>query len=414
MKICKLRIVNYIRYIIYSLSDKILLNMISLPKIKVPKKEEPINQNFSNDVFVVEVDKDEIKFALYAEKDDTKIQNVYNSSIKNKGYNFELALTSDEVVDQVKDEIIKAKQLYPTKSKHLVIGISQRNVISFTTTVRIKRINSESKITQKEIEEFVSKIVNNSKAEILNEVNTNLELLNSDIIFTKVDGYITKQPEGMKGTTLEISIFVNFVNAECLEDLISFGSKVGLDLVTIATGLYAFNKTLETNMDSNYLLIDIDSATTNLGVIFAGELFYATYVSFGYSDLVEFFKGRFGQTENEAEEAINGKVLDANSMASRTQILDYFYELISIKLQNAKKVKVLPENIRIIGKESGSVEKEMLLKNLSSLNFKDEPVATNIDISAFSFYDDTVQELPNHFVKNLALAKFCLKILGNN
>lgn len=401
-------------------SDKIVITMINLPKIKIPSrksaKAEPQKQviNAGEDVFVLEIEKEELKIGLYTKKGDS-IQNIGNEVISRDNYNFENSLSVPETIEEIKLKIKNLTALYPTKSKNLIIGITQRNIISYTTTVRIKRINSENKITQKEIDDFVEKIIANCKNEVLaDKANISIELLNSDIIFTKVDGYITKEPQGMRGGTLEISIFVNFINADYLDEVITFTNNIGLNLITIASSIYAFNKALENNIDSNYMLIDINENTTNIGIIFAGELFYATYVSFGFNDLLEFIKTKHGLNTSEAVNALAGKTIDENILKSKNNLYDFYYELLSIRMQNAKKVKVLPENIKIIGKKSINTDKQLLINNLSSLNFKDEPVASVLNTDNLTFFDNTVLKVPKYsFIKNVALAKFCLKILDN-
>lgn len=389
-----------------------------MPKLNLPKKSVKNTKNtepVTNDVFVIEIDKEELKIGLYTKKDNN-IQNIGHQTIVKEKYNFENSLCTEENLNLVNSKLDKITALYPTKSKSLILGITQRNIISYTTTVRIKRINNEEKISKKEIDDFVEKIINNCKNEITGDrPDITIELLNSDIIFTKVDGYITKQPEGMRGTTLEISIFVNFINADYLEELINFANKIGLNLVTIASGIYAFNKALNNNIDSNYLLINSDYNTTNLGVVFAGELFYGTFVNFGYSDIKNYLAVKHNLNQKETEDAISQKVVDEQIIESSKKIYDYLYELVSLRLQNAKKVKLLPENIKITGKKSLAHDKQLLINNLASLNFKNEPVSSIINTDNFDFFDKSVQKVPKYsYTLNVALAKFCFNILNLN
>lgn len=116
----------------------------------------------------------------------------------------------DTTANEVSQLLNKALSHTTDKNIHdVVISIPSSKVVSKTTTIRIKRDNYEKKITAKEVQEITDKIVQNAQIEAAKkfETNTSIELLNSNVNFVKIDGYLTKDLEDKEVKDLIKDIF---------------------------------------------------------------------------------------------------------------------------------------------------------------------------------------------------------------
>lgn len=349
--------------------------MLNIPKIPVKNNKE----NSTRYVFSIDLGTQFIKIALiaYFEENNTKI--ITHKSINYNEIN--PALLDEEntlqIVDKVKKTISEIKDETGINAKDAIIGIPAFKITSQTTTIRIKREKPNTKITKKEIEEVTNKIIIKAREEALQELlnktanfNSEIELINSDITFIKIDGYITKELEGFRGNILEISFFTSFAPSEYLQYLVSLTNKLNLNLLTITPNIYAVNKTLIDKTDNNHIIIDIGGKYTDIAIVFAGEIVKIVSFNLGAQSIINYTK----ELTDKGEEEIRTNIENEHS----SEINPYKYEIEQVwisslisALKNIEQIKVFPGEVLIIGGGSKYISKEILLESLNSLNFKD-------------------------------------------
>ena len=176
------------------------------------------------------------------------------------------------------------------KPTQAVVGLSGENVWCLTTTVRLTRPNPETEIDPKEIEKLNEQVFKTAlmqatpqMSQFLGDPELNLQLVDSAVLFHKVDGQIINNALGQKGKVLECSIFTAYSPTDQLKRLAETLKGLNLNLWAVSSLMAIFVKALAGDSPSNFnaIVIDIGEKITDIAVVFGGGIWGTRPLSLG-------------------------------------------------------------------------------------------------------------------------------------
>lgn len=348
--------------------------------------------------------------------EDGKIQIIGHGQTTVDSEEAILNLDKNEIIEKISEVIEKAKATSQFSTNKVIFGVPSKFLYSKTSTVRIKRKDPDKKITKDEIDEISKKIIQKAMQEVEEKSNNvgGLELLNSDTTFAKIDGYITKDLEGFRGSTVEISTFMSFIEKRILDKVLQLAKVLKLNIITIVPSIYTTNKLLNLKDLNNYLLVNVAGKATTTAVVFAGEINIISYFSLGYKSFLNYISKVAGVTESEVVDAIKENVINEKINQSKNKIVDLWAESFKNSLGFIESIKVYPEQIIIYGLGASLIENSEISGKLSQLKFKDIPTVKSLKMSDLNNITDHTQTIKStELIDSIGLLNFGFKIVQN-
>lgn len=182
--------------------------------------------------------------------------------------------TPEEAVEQA----VGQANVRPTQA---VVGIDGENAWCLTTTVRFNRPEPEKGIEPKEIEKLNEQILRTAllqatsqMSEFLGDPELGLQLIDSEVLYHKIDGQLVDNPLGKPGKVLESSIFTAYSPSNYLGQLSKILQKLNLNLWAVSSLMFILVKTLANNdpLNFNAIILDIGGKVTDVAVVFGGGI----------------------------------------------------------------------------------------------------------------------------------------------
>ena len=176
------------------------------------------------------------------------------------------------------------------RPQQAVVGIGGESVWCLTTTVRLNRPSPETEIDSKEVEGLNEQVFRTAlmqatpqMSQFLGDPELNLQLIDSDVLFYKIDGQIVKEALGQKGKVLECSIFTAYSPTAYLGWLAETLRDLELNLWAVSSLMSVFVKTLagDNPSDFNAIVMDIGGKVTDVAVVFGGGIWGSRPLSLG-------------------------------------------------------------------------------------------------------------------------------------
>lgn len=316
-----------------------------------------------------------------------------------------------EIKEAVDKLLTKSKERTGKSTKKTLIGIPSLYTLNQTITLRIKRDRPAEKIDKKELEEINVRILANSKLEAEKKLspgqNSELEVVNSDFSFIKLDGYLTKDIEGMRGSILEISQFSSFSTKQYLNNLVDLTKSLKLDLITVTSSTYSLVRYIKDNYKlENYMLINFGGHTTDVGVVFGDELINTSSIRLGTESLLSYISTKTENSKEKVLEILQQKGEESEEKVLQKDFENFWLESLIKSLDSLEGIKIYPSLIMVYGDEQLFIDKYKLAAQFEKLKFKDSPqvISLNEKVEISNDLPINLQSLGN-FIQNLEWAK---------
>ncbi len=156
-----------------------------------------------------------------------------------------------------------------------VVGIGGENVWCLTTTIRFNRPEPDKPIEPKEVKKLDEQIFKTAlmqasaqMSQFLGDPELTLQLIDSDVLFYKIDGQIVDDPLGKTGKVLESSIFTAHSPISYLSQLAEVLKGLKLNLWAVCSLMSILVKTLA----KNAIILDVGGKVTDVAVVFGGGI----------------------------------------------------------------------------------------------------------------------------------------------
>lgn len=253
-----------------------------------------------------------------------------------------IIIEEDDVESAAEEALAKALETTGGDVSDVIISAGNSAVLGITTTVRYRRKEPGTAISDKEVDKLYTRISDAAKIEAQNEYlsmtgNTeeSLNIIITSNVSVKIDGHSVKDLEGSSGQVIEASVFHAFSPDYHISSLQALAKNLGLNVLAFGSGMYSSAQWVKkiTPEVTDYILIDIAEDTTNVAVVFAGGIVSTKFLSFGYRHFVEQISDKMGVTMDEGRKLLKTYVLEALS--------DPEMEIVGSCIKEAVKIWVL-------------------------------------------------------------------------
>lgn len=337
------------------------------------------------------------------------------------------------VVATCEEALIEAEDQAGERAETTVVGVAGELIKGNTTTVRYKRQNPNTPISEAEMNEIIKKVQQKSgevaKEAVATETgNSSVEvrLINSAIISLTIDGYKISNPIGFKGSDVMIQFYTAFAPLIHVAAIEKVCAELSLDLLTVAVEPFAVCRAcLGDDTDSNFssIVMDIGGGTTDIAVVDDGCVEGTKMFSIGgrsFTHQVEESLGVDFETAEKYKLAYDEGTLDdrlkSKTEAALSRNLSVWLAGIEVALEEFQSLGSLPRNVLLCG---GGASLSLLQENLAvsswyiDLPFPRRPLIQLIDVAdfpGFTFKQKT--PLDHSFATALGLVRVGLDTLA--
>jgi len=242
------------------------------------------------------------------------------------------------------------------KPTQAVVGIGGENCWCLTTTIRFNRPDPEKEVEAQEIKKLNEQIFKTAllqatpqMSEFLGDPELTLQLIDSEVLFYRVDGQLVDDPLGKPGKVIENSIFTAYSPNSYLTNLSETLKELGLNLWAVSSSMSVFVKTLASDdpLNFNAIILDIGGKVTDVAVVFGGGIWGTRALTLGG----ETFTQAIGSEEKKiayAEYRLRDE--EVPKVAERIKVaLDLWLSGIEAALLDFEGVKTFPSRLVLLG-----------------------------------------------------------------
>lgn len=338
----------------------------------------------------------------------------------------------DKVIHAIDEALFRATDGLDEEVSDVIFGVGGSLSACLTTTARVTRA-SKSEIQADEMNDIHSKIVENALTKSQNisyrttgNMDSNLELITSSIVYTKLDGNHVKDPLGETGQKLEMALFTAATPSYHVDSLQKIAKALNLDILALTSNMYALNQSMRAAKNDPALdgiIIDIGSDSTNVGVVFGGGVVTSKSLHIGGAEFTNKLSSITGlsflESERKKHEYSFGNLPDSDLLTIEnglSDITDVWVSGLELLFSDFDGVKTFPTDIYLTGGGSKLPLINEALQNkpwTKSIPFKEPPTFSKVSTNEFKFaHDVTGSTDDEEYTAAVALGSIYLEMLG--
>lgn len=244
-----------------------------------PEVEKIATQKDSDDyLLALDIGTEYVK-ALIAKKSRTDIKIVGVGKAHEAASNMVNGAIADiaGVAKVCEEALVKAEDMANVRAREVVIGIAGELIKGNTSSIRYRRNNADTPITNEEMSKIIKKVQaragERARKEVALETNNKdveVRLINSALVSLRIDGYKVTNPIGFKGKEVVVQVYTAFAPLVHISAIERVCDELQLDLVAIAVEPFAVCRAcLGDDIDSSLsaIVMDIGGGTTDIAVV---------------------------------------------------------------------------------------------------------------------------------------------------
>lgn len=184
------------------------------------------------------------------------------------------------VVSNCDQALSQAESQAGLSARAAIIGIAGELVKGTTTTVKVKRANSDKELTFEEVERIIKLVqkraLGRAKEQLAWELggkDVEVRLVNSALVRIEIDGYPVTNPVGFKGRDVVVQLYTAFAPMIHIGALERTAHELDLDLLAVAAEPFAVARSVvgdDATGNMSAILMDVGGGTTDIAVINEG------------------------------------------------------------------------------------------------------------------------------------------------
>lgn len=245
-----------------------------------------------------------------------------------------------------------------------IFGVSGNLSLGLMTTVRVTR-GKDSEISDKEVNDIFAKTydaaheqVQQKLLEITGTTETNVQMITSSVVYTKVDGKLVKDPVGMQAQKLELAVFTSFVPSYHLDLLQEIAANAEMEIVAVGSTMYSLVKSLGFSKKADFdgVIMDIGGEVTEVGVVFGGGIVDTRSIDIGGTHFTQELSHNMDMSFQDAEhkkvEYSYGRLAESDALLVRgymDNLLDIWLHGVELLFQEFSGVKTFAPKVYLVG-----------------------------------------------------------------
>jgi len=359
--------------------------MIKLPFFKKATKKTP-------KFITLDISSSSIKcLAFYKEDGSLKIIGNGKASLEPGAVRNGIVIDFGPVVTAAQEAINIATLNAEDVIKNTIIGISSDICTENVTTAKITR-GSTTPITLKEIENFNKKITDSAEIQVQNyysqfkgDSDTELQMITSSVVYTKLDGDKVGSLEEQSGQSVEMALYTAYCPVHHIETIQKLGKKLKINILAVSPINFALLKTLKQSEleSSDLVLIQVGSDFTNVGIVFGGAIIKNKSLHIGHKHFIDEISRIMGLTQIEAAKVVQthsrGALSPSESVVVQNcleEVLNFWLEGVELLFTDFSGVKTFAPHVFLSGEGVQLPEiEEALIKNpwMKNIPFRAPP-----------------------------------------
>lgn len=287
------------------------------------------------------------------------------------------------VVKNCDEALNQAEQQAGVSARSAVVGIAGELVKGTTTTVRVRRKNTEKELDVDEIERIVTLVQQRAKQRAKQQLtwelggkDVEIQLVNSALVNIEIDGYPVTNPVGFKGKEVVVQLYTAFAPMIHIGALERTTQELDLDLLAVAAEPFAVARSVigdDPNASLSAILMDVGGGTTDIAVINEGGVQGTKMFGIGGRAFTKSVERDLGVTFTQAEDLKMGL---SNNRAPREKVpeiekalhktLDVWTSGVELALDEFPQLDHLPHRMLLCG---GGSSLDMLMDELNNTNW---------------------------------------------
>jgi hypothetical protein len=188
--------------------------------------------------------------------------------------------------------------------------------------------------------------------------DTELQMITSSIVYTKLDGELLDNLLEQEGKVVEIALYNAFCPIFHIDALQKLGKKLKLNILAISPINFSLLKALKKSEleSSDLVLTQIGADFTNVGVVFGGAVIKNKSLHIGYIHYVEELARIMGLTKVEAAKVLkshsNSTLSQSESVVVQnclTDVLDNWRDGVELLFTDFSGIKTFASHIYLFG-----------------------------------------------------------------
>ncbi len=374
--------------------------MLNLPFFKSAPKNKYLTIDFGSDTIKC--------LAFYRDGTANKIIGFGKQQVE-KGHIRSGSIIDIEGVDlSLREAVAQATQNSADDIDQAIVGLNGSFLINQLVTARLMRGKS-SDIPEGELEDIYERTVKSSTEQAYTELvkttgsnEIDLELVTAEKAYVRVDDRPIHKDTRPAGNKVEMAVFTSFAPVFQMKNLSKLLKKSGLKIIGVVPEMYSLTKSLNQQRAgaNDYLIINVGSDKTEIGVVFGGNLISTKSLPIGGYHFTYQMSHVLGLSLKEAENLkksySQGKLPNSESLTIQncfTEILETWLSGIEIAFGEFSGVKTFSSKIYLTGGGINLPDAYDYLTSepwTKSIPFKDTPVFEKINAKdMLGIHDET-------------------------
>lgn len=187
----------------------------------------------------------------------------------------------EAVVQHCHAALSQAEEMAGVVGKQAIVGMAGELVKGMSTAITVERQHPTEKLGLEEIEDVMERVqrlaLNRVTERLTWEMglpSVDVRLVNSAVVWIKIDGHLVSNPLGFQGRYLEISVFNAFAPLVHVGASETIARYLGLDLLSVIAEPYAVASCLDAPLsaDQGGIFIDVGGGTTDVALVRNGGI----------------------------------------------------------------------------------------------------------------------------------------------
>jgi Tfp pilus assembly PilM family ATPase len=184
-----------------------------------------------------------------------------------------------------------------------------------------------------------------------------LENVTTSTVYTKINGKEVKDPLKFEGDSIETAVFTAFTPTYHVKTLQKLAKSTGLNILAIGSEMFSLSESLKNEPD--YIIINIDSDFTDVGVVFGGGILATKCLPIGALHFTKEISQKMGVTMQEAEKMKNSYIHNKLSSSEVDLVRGCLHDTLNVWLDGLELlftefsgVKTFASKIYLVGEGS--------------------------------------------------------------
>jgi cell division protein FtsA len=319
----------------------------------------------SNKFLTVDINSENIKCLAYYvdEQQIAKIIGVGTALMEPNTVRGGNIIDMEQTKNALEEAVSQARNGYEDNINNVILGVNGNLSLGLMTTAKAAR-GQKGPVTQEELDDIEQTILNNAAIQARNVLLENtgnsdldLETVTASTVYTKINGKEVKDPLKFEGESIETALFTAFTPSYHVKTLQKLAKNARLNILAIGSEMFSLVSAL--NNEPDYIIINIDSDFTDVGVVFGGGIVATKCLPIGAIHFTKEISQKMGVTLQEAEKMKNSYIYNKLSQSEVLLVQNCLHDTLNVWLDGLELlfsefsgVKTFASKIYLVGEGS--------------------------------------------------------------